>query len=240
MKISKALIVTVLMSFIFKGISQEALEIIKVNENISTHFVSDYELEYMDISTNKVVGDFPLKNVLRIKPKEATKEDLGVVTIITEMEYRQYRLIYEYDSKKAHKTVNISLEGKTSFNNMGETLNSVTIQNLTEQMMDVEPSINAVVSKKNKQKLRLNNIWVIKDYIFVDYVLSNNTNIPYTIDEVRYKIIDRKIKKKESNQDVEIVPYYVHLKDDMFWEITGILWFLKNSPFLAIKTLLST
>jgi len=212
----KTLLILSIMSFAFKGISQDNLPIVRVNENISTHFVSDYELEYMDISTNRLVGDFPLKNVLRIKPKEATKLDLGVVTIITEMEYRQYRVIYEYNVDKVDKTINISMDGKTSFNNLDETLNSVTIKGITEQMMEVNPSINAVVSKRNKQKLRLNNLWVIKDYIFIDYVLSNNTNIPYSIDEVRYKIIDRKIKKRESNQDVEVQPEYVHLKEEMF------------------------
>ncbi|MDE3744035.1 conjugative transposon protein TraN [Maribacter polysaccharolyticus] len=216
MKKSAFLIAFLIISFMHRGLAQGDIPVVRVNENISTHFISDYELEYMDISTNHVVGDFPLKNVLRIKPKQRTNMDLGVVTIITETEYRQYRLIYVDDSQKADKTIRISIEANTTFNNLDETLNSVAIKDLAQQMMERGPSINAVVSKKNRQKLKLNNIWVIKDYIFVDYALSNNTNIPYSIDEIRYKISDKKVRRKRSNQDVEVRPEYTHQKEEMF------------------------
>ncbi|MEO1485660.1 MAG: conjugative transposon protein TraN [Bacteroidota bacterium] len=188
---------------------------VKLNENVTTHFVSDYELDYMDLSTDRVKGDFPLKNVLRIRPDGSTNEDLGVLTVITETEFRQYRLKYTPSPDLADKRVRIS-DGQITFDNKNETLNSIRIKDFAEKMMLTKSSINSVVSKKYRQRLKLNNIWVVEDYIFLDYTLSNNTNIPYSVDEIRYKIVDKKVKRRRSSQDVEVEPEYSHQSDEMF------------------------
>ena len=43
------------------------LPVIYLNENVSTHFVSELNIDYTDLSTNNVVGDNPMKNIIRIK-----------------------------------------------------------------------------------------------------------------------------------------------------------------------------
>ena len=44
------------------------IEQIYVNKNVSTHFIMEDAVKYSDISNPSVVGDIPIKNVLRIKP----------------------------------------------------------------------------------------------------------------------------------------------------------------------------
>lgn len=70
-------------------------------------------IKYVDISMNEVVGNLPLKNILRIKPIEEKikvknnrggwgEEDrtfidgqsMGIVTIVTERSVSQYQLVY--------------------------------------------------------------------------------------------------------------------------------------------------
>ncbi len=58
----------------------------------------------MDISTDKVVGDQPLDNIVRLKPKEAGHEDgevLAIVTIVTERYRTQYALVYTTRMREA-------------------------------------------------------------------------------------------------------------------------------------------
>ena len=52
----------------------------------------------MDISTDKVAGDQPIENIIRLKPKETGHEDgevLAIVTIVTE----RYRTCLLYTSR---------------------------------------------------------------------------------------------------------------------------------------------
>ena len=93
--------------------SIDVMETVKVNREVSTHFVTGDPIKYVDISMNEVVGNLPLKNILRIKPIEEKikvknnrggwgEEDrtfidgqsMGIVTIVTERSVSQYQLVY--------------------------------------------------------------------------------------------------------------------------------------------------
>ena len=54
--------------------------------------------------------------------------------------------------------------------------------------------------------MRLNNLYSIGDYFFVDYSIENATNIKFDIDEIRLKLNDKKITKATNNQTIDIKP----------------------------------
>lgn len=188
---------------------------ILINENVSTHFTSTQNIDYTDISTNNVAGDMPLPNILRIKPVKDLQNDLGFVTIVGEDFFVQYRLTYTPDSNKAHKNVDLDKDA-FSFKNSKYPLTSEKLRAFSILMSGEKPSLNNVIARKDKMQIRVNNIWVIEDYIFVDFTLLNQTNLKYDIDEIRYKIIDKKITKAENNQDQEIQHVYMHNTEKSF------------------------
>jgi hypothetical protein len=51
-------------------------------------------VQYVDISTDRVVGDMPLVNIVRIRPKGTTADELGTVTIVAQQYMIQYHMIY--------------------------------------------------------------------------------------------------------------------------------------------------
>ena len=61
-------------------------------------------------------------------------------------------------------------------------------------------------SKKNRMEMRLNNIYAVGDYFFIDYSVDNKTNIRFDIDEIRLKLADKKISKATNNQVIELTP----------------------------------
>lgn len=82
----------------------EEMEQLTVNEQITTVITASEPVRFVDISTDKVAGDQPIDNVIRLKPKEAGHEDgevLAVVTIVTERYRTQYALIYTTRMKEA-------------------------------------------------------------------------------------------------------------------------------------------
>ncbi len=188
-----------------------------INENVSTHFTSTQNIDYTDISTNNVVGDMPLPNLLRIKPIKDLQNDLGFVTIVGEDFFVQYRLTYTSDSNKANKKIDLD-DDHFPFKNSKYPLTSKELKALSSKMSEEKPSLNNVIARKNKMQLKVNNIWVIDDYIFIDFTLFNQTNLKYDIDEIRYKIIDKKVIKAENNQDQEIQYVYMHNIDNSFYK----------------------
>ena len=76
----------------------EELEQLTVNENVTTVITASEPIRFVDISTDHVVGDQPINNTIRLKPKEGADvhEDgdiIAIVTVVTERYRSQYALI---------------------------------------------------------------------------------------------------------------------------------------------------
>ena len=54
--------------------------------------------------------------------------------------------------------------------------------------------------------MRLNNIYCVGEYFFIDFSIENKTNIRFDIDEIRVKLQDKKITKATNAQTVELKP----------------------------------
>ena len=61
----------------------EEMEQLTVNEQITTVITASEPVRFVDISTDKVAGDQPIDNIIRLKPKEAGHED-GEATVPTD------------------------------------------------------------------------------------------------------------------------------------------------------------
>ena len=100
----------------------EEMEQLTVNEQITTVITASEPVRFVDISTDKVVGDQPIDNIIRLKPKEAGHEDgevLAVVTIVTERYRSQYALVYTTRMKEAVTDKEILLQEREAYNNPG-------------------------------------------------------------------------------------------------------------------------
>ena len=53
----------------------EEMEQLTVNEQVTTVITASEPVRFVDISTDKVVGDQPIDNIVRLKPKEGGHED---------------------------------------------------------------------------------------------------------------------------------------------------------------------
>ena len=183
------------------------LKTVYVNEQVSTHFVLSEPVQYVDISTNYAVSDIPLSNVVRLRPKDKDNSNLGIVTIITQQYMVQYQLVYG-DVELADKQVLIKQQ-----DGVGLMLNEVnlTYEDMTNFCTKIlqkkEESTKAKV-KRNDIDARLNHVYTIGDYFLVDIAVLNHSNIPFNIDQIRFKIEDKKIVKATNYQQMEIEPEY--------------------------------
>lgn len=98
----------------------EEMERLTVNEQVTTVITATEPVRFVDISTDKVAGDQPIENIIRLKPKETGHEDgevLAIVTIVTERYRTQYALIYTTRISEAVADKEIQLQERDAYNN---------------------------------------------------------------------------------------------------------------------------
>jgi len=184
---------------------QPVIEQIFVNKNVSTHFIMLDAVKYSDISTPSVVGDIPIKNILRIKPLTDSVGILGYVTIATERQLITFELIYTTDLRKACKQYEV---GKTqNYQHPDVKLSEHEMQSISETVLRRKSSNKRMV-EKNGIKFILNNVFVATDHYFFDVTIQNQSNIAFNIDQIRFKIEDEKLTKATNFQQIEMNPTY--------------------------------
>jgi conjugative transposon TraN protein len=182
-----------------------------VNKEISTHFLSPEPIQYVDISTHSVEGDLPVPNILRIKPVADSiinNSDLGVVTIVGQKFMTQFKIEYTPFMDKATTQVDLMPDELKSFDHPEFTLSDNDMNRYALDILRKKPSYHNVKTSAFDMNAYLNNIYTVGDYFFVDVTFYNKTNIQYSIDQIRFKIEDKKITKATNVQEVEIKSVY--------------------------------
>lgn len=187
----------------------EEMEQLTVNEQVTTVITASEPIRFVDISTDKVVGDQPIKNVVRLKPKEAGHADgdiLAIVTIVTERYRSQYALIYTTRMKEAVTDKEIQLQEMNAYNNPSVTMSTTEMVRFARQVWNSPALFRNVSTKEHRMTMRLNNIYAVGDYFFIDFSIENRTNIRFDIDEIRVKLADKKLSKATNAQVIELTP----------------------------------
>jgi conjugative transposon TraN protein len=189
----------------------EEMEQLTVNEQVTTVITATEPVRFVDISTDKVVGDQPINNTIRLKPKEGADvhedgEILAIVTIVTERYRTQYALIYTTRLQEAVTDKTIQPEEKIAYNNPAVSLSTEDMTRYARQIWNSPARIRNVSTKMHKMIIRLNNIYTVGDYFFLDFSIENRTNIKFDIDEMRFKLADKKQAKATNSQVIELTP----------------------------------
>ncbi|MDD5862624.1 MAG: conjugative transposon protein TraN [Prevotella sp.] len=188
------------------------MEQLTVNENVSTIITASEPIRMVDISTDSVAGDKPIENVVRIKPKSGHHRDgevLGIVTIITERYRTQYALIYTHRIEEAVSDKEVELVERNAFHNPEVSMSTSDMVGYAMKVWNSPAHYRSTFTKKDKMTMRLNNIYVVGEYFFIDFSVENKTNLPFDIDELRVKLQDKKVEKSTNVQTIELKPALV-------------------------------
>lgn len=188
------------------------LEQLTVNEKVTTVITASEPILFVDISTDKVVGDQPMENTVRLKPKEAGHEDgevLCIVTIVTERYRTQYALLYTTRMKEAVTDKEIQLHERNAYNNPSVSMSTADMTVYARQIWNSPALFRNVATKQHRMVMRLNNIYSVGEYFFIDFSIDNKTNIRFDIDEIRIKLADKKLSKATNAQIIELTPALV-------------------------------
>jgi len=199
----------------------QKLPVLLLPENATLHFLSPETIQYVDISTKSIVGDLPLKNVLRIKrmadtplrnvDRVVTAFADAVVTVTGETFIAQYRIVYA--------AVQPGLEFPTQVEILPQDMRPLELNGLSLSKVQLEKLASSLLFKKNEHRIahskafdiygNVNHLATFGDYIFLDVSFLNRSNLKYDTDEIRFKIEDDKINKASTVQSIVIKPEFM-------------------------------
>lgn len=185
----------------------QELEQITVNEQVTTLVTASEPILFVDVSTDKVAGDKPIENTVRFKPKDAEHTDgevLAIATIVTERYRTQYALVYTTKMTEAVTDKEIAPYERTAYRNPAVSLSTEDMTKFARRVWNSPAKIHNVKAKSNRMLMRLNNIYAVGEYFFLDFSIDNRTNIRFDIDELRVKLVDKKVQKATNNQTIEL------------------------------------
>ena len=187
----------------------EEMELLTVNEQVTTVITATEPIRFVDISTDKVAGDQPISNTIRLKPKEAGHADgdvLAIVTIVTERYRVQYALIYTTRLQEAVTDKEVQMEEQQPFHNPAVSLSTEDMYRFARQIWTSPARYKDVSKRQHRMTMRLNNIYAVGEYFFIDFSVENRTDIRFDIDEIRVKLADKKVSKATNSQVIELKP----------------------------------
>ncbi len=189
----------------------EELEQLTVNENVTTVITASEPIRFVDISTDDVVGDQPINNTIRLKPKEGAEvhEDgdiIAIVTVVTERYRSQYALVYTTRLTEAVTDKQILPEERIPYHNPSVSMSTEDMTKYARKIWNSPARIRNVATKQHRMTIRLNNIYSVGEYFFLDFSIENRTNIRFDIDEIRVKLSDKKHSKATNVQMIELTP----------------------------------
>lgn len=187
----------------------EEMEQLTVNEEVTTIITASEPIRFVDISTDKIVGDQPINNTVRLKPKDGVHADgeiLAIITIVTERYRSQYALLYTTRLQEAVTDKQIQPDEMTAYNNPAVSMSTSDMTKYARNIWNSSARIRNVSSKQHRMIMRLNNIYSVGDYFFIDFSIENKTNIRFDIDEIRFKLADKKQSKATNVQTIELEP----------------------------------
>lgn len=206
------------------------LPIIFMREGISLHFISPEPIQFVDISTDYMVGDLPSENVARVKvdaEKESEEEitedgslvsntkkykegeSLGIVTVAGQSFLAQYNIVYKRECDGCVvSNISIQAEDMQPLEYPKAPMSHTEMWRLSKKIMEMDTKKPIRKDTNLKLTMALNNIYVVDDYIFLDITIENKSNLACNVEDIKFSIEDKKIYKATNNQSILVKPIY--------------------------------
>lgn len=214
--------------------------VLYVNETITTHLVMPENIKLVDLSTDKIAGNQCADNIVRLKPSSAMENQqfIGTVTLVGERNIALYDLLYTKNPKEAATLYYVPTQHLSAYQNPSVKMSSKEIAQYAWAIFCSNRKFYNIKSKAYGVSMRVNNIYSVGDYFFIDFSLHNHTNVKYDIEELRVKLMDKKETKATNSQTIELTPEYLLFDTKTFKKDYRNVLVLKKLTFPEEKILL--
>ena len=118
--------------------------------------------------------------------------------------FRNWILSQPYGKDGVLTDKEIAPQERMPYHNPAVSLSTADMTHFARRVWSSPAKIHNVKTRNNRMEMRLNNIYAIGEYFFLDFSVDNKTNIRFDIDELRVKLTDKKVRKATNNQTIEL------------------------------------
>ena len=186
----------------------------------TTHIIFPAEITYVDLGNENLVAGLAdgAKNVLRVKSAfKSFKQETNLSVITDDGSY------YTFNVKFAKEPLLLSIE-MTDFLHDGEAVNrpnnaqEIYLERLGSESPMLVKLIMKSIYKQNKREIKhigskrfgiqflLKSIYANNGLLYFHTELKNTSNIPFDIDFVSFKVVDKKVIKRTAMQEQVLEP----------------------------------
>lgn len=245
---------------------QENLTKIYITGDINILFRSPETVQFVDLSSESLIGDLPSDNIVRLKlakyktPDKITDslqifdkeeiryfdgQEIGIISVVGQSFVAQYQLVYTrnnlaYGSREQDKVVTnvqITEADMQPLEFPSITLSDYEMKRYTQKIIKYGDIKKLRNSKDFKMGINVNNIYAFDNYIFLDVTFTNSTNLVYEIGDVEFSIDDKRIYKATNNQSIVLKPVYQLYEHSKFKKQFRNIYVLQKFTFPNNKVL---
>lgn len=189
---------------------------LEVTYNKTTHLLFPSTIKYVDLGSENLVANKTeaVANVLRIK--SATKDFEGETnfSVITEdgkfynfdVYYSTYPTSLNYDLVKLQREIDKTYSTDVLFEDLKGSSSGLTDQIMKTLYHNSKRTVIHIGSKSFGIQLNLRSLYVYEGKFYFIIQIKNRSNIAYHIDQINFKIVDKKNLKRTVVQDKILSP----------------------------------
>lgn len=188
----------------------------QVTYNKTSHLIFPSAIRYVDLGSEYLIAGKAedAENVLRIKASVRDFDEETNFSVITDdgrfynfnVFYSPYPLVLNYDLLTMQETSDRENGNDVLFEELGG--NSPLLAGLLMETIYKrnKRNIHHIESKSDGIEFLLKGIYVHDGKFYVHTELQNKSHVPFDIDFVKFKVVDRKVAKRTVIQEKEIIP----------------------------------
>lgn len=193
---------------------------LEVTFNKTVHVIFPSSIRYVDLGSSDLLAAKAdgTDNVLRVKAALRDFSRESNISVITED-----GAYYTFNVKYADEPVKLSIE-MTDFLHDGEAINrpnnalAVYMKELGQESPLLVKLIMQSIHNNNKREIKhigskrfgiqhtLKGIYTHNELLYFHLQLKNSSNVPFNIDYITFKIVDKKVAKRTAIQEQVILP----------------------------------
>ena len=217
----------------------------EVTYNKTSHLLFPSPIRYVDLGSDLLVANKaePIGNVLRVKSAVRDFEEETNFSVITEdgkfysfdVFYSSYPAVLSYDLLKQQRDRERQYSTDVLFEDLkgsSSTLTDLIMENLYQKN---NRTIKHIVSKKYGIQFSVRSLHVNENKFYFTLEVENSSNVVYTIEWVKFKIVDKKNLKRTVVQDKLLEPIRVYFPTMTASDHSNILGIYLLDQFTLLK-----
>lgn len=217
----------------------------EVTYNKTSHLLFPSTIRYVDLGSDLLVANKaePIGNVLRVKSAVRDFEEETNFSVITEdgkfysfdAFYSPYPAVLSYDLLKLQRDTQRQYSTDVLFEDLkgsSSTLTGHIIENLYRKN---NRTIKHIVSKNYGIRFSVRSLYVNDKKFYFTLEVENSSNVAYTIEWIKFKIVDKKNLKRTVVQDKLLEPIRVYFPTMTASDHSNILGIYLLDQFTLLK-----